>query len=432
MAKLTINSTVTPCTPFHMLTSFSVKKALIFAVFLAVFLQYFIYRISKLASKYFYREIVADNYYKRKINFDFSSYEKRSNPIYIKHSSSYSALKNASILLTEYEINQENLINVNGINICPEGHPFEVSTLEEFIRKFFIEAKEQVREQSGPILKYFSNSKCYSVNRNADMNENELKSLGLMISLACFTQTFIHMKFCCNISGLNEYDSFNQLLMQNRSFFEEFDKDHYDVIKNWSSSHRNIVYFNTNPKSNLNIISNNLPIESKYEILEINNSSYFSFLIKRIYNLPKVQEGIKEFFTNYTNFSSKFPEILQTILAPMEGSKIDYLRWLEYSFSSESKNPKLFLMFYKVISKFNPYSVNILFEKWTGMTYLPNEGILRLPKLKIVEEALKGDKNQEIVRFDKVKFIIYISKDCKFEQLKSALEKFVRSFISIV
>lgn len=445
-----------------MISTFTVKNFLIFAFFLAVYVQYLIVRLWDLTTKTAVVlngpgpgpgpaevnpfTLLLSRYYQAGLLGHVISYSNRTAPIHISYDTSISVLSNAINLYETYKVTKENISTIKALDVClGQDSSCKTCELSEFIRLFFHEASNKSSADS--TLQYFTQSQCFGPRIRKDFAENELESLGTMISLALLTQTFINVNFCKNIAlklNIGEYALRDLLFGRSYSRFSllsDFDKTQFEVYKNIlrdrdSYNLTNTYKFGLNPNAKILMASKAADEDEDdadavdFEILFYSAPDFpLQKAIARIFLFPKIDEAFAavfglnlcnevntfDFNINY-NSSGQYNVDFDKILGPV-GDFIKFSDWRKHSSTSEKGEETIEAMFWDTLSQYSEDEVRILYKQLTGIERLPNGGIERLPKTKVETVNQKSAVAPDLFSFDKSKFTVYIRSDCHPKQL---------------
>lgn len=448
-----------------MSSSFAVKQFLLVALFLSVFFQYLVVRISNMNRAVVVMNIgnggptnVHDNtpfslyvnnlqkYYESYVIHYVRQYSKRNAPIYINYDTSKTALDNGIKLYKTYTITKENILTIKGLDICSEDEGrCQICELSDFIRLFFYEASNKSSAES--TLQYFTRSECFGPRVRKDFVEYELESLGQMISLALLTQTFINVKFCKNIAmqGQQNNDAIVDLIFGTSSsqfsLLSDFDQNQFNFYKtliqekNSYGGPYKLYDFSLNPNSKqifLGESTDNLFDENGFEIIHYNVYNYpLIKAVTKMFVFPKISVAFDEVFgktlvnticashstsmdTSHYNYGYNID--FDQILGPV-GEFVNFSNWRKHSSKSEVGEETIEAMFWDVLSTYDAYQIRTLFKHLTGIERLPNGGMQRLPKTTVVTVTQRSKIAPDIFSYDTANSTVYVRDDCHIDQL---------------
>ena len=385
-----------------------------------------------------------DGCFDNHIKYYVKKFSYRVNPIYIKYDASKSALKNAVLLYNTYELTKDNIDEVRFLDICSDNAESQlnckVSNLRKFVRIFFYEASDKSTNES--TLQYFQGLQCFSPRLLKDFAEGELESLGLMISLALITQTFINIKFCQNVAldtkTIEKYQIINEIFGNiydsSPSLLSEFDNVQCNYYKEMCKSGENF-YFSNNPNSKNIFLGKytgaNMLDKDGFDVISYSSYNFPKYkALCRMMTFPKIDVGIINFF-NQTIYNVKNPQntfILygylidfDSILAPWNNEFIQYSDWRKHSSKSIYGEKTIEAMFWDILSTYDGIDIKNISKILTGIEKLPHGGVKRLPKTKVVEVI-----HPDYFSFDKANFTVYIRKDCHKVQLKNEIDNLLK------
>lgn len=274
-----------------------------------------------------------------------------------------------------------------------------------------------------------------------------------MTSLALMTQTFINVKFCKNIamrhlSPNEKYEIIFGLPGSSFSLLSDFDQEQFDVylrIERSASNQKDFGY-NLNPKSRKVFLvknpSNEAFVNDGFEILPFSAPQFpLTNALERMFLFPKIDAEFRSFFGRYLinyvnpyrsqgqdinpNYYNAFNVDFDRILGPF-GAQIYFSAWRKHSSTSKEGDETIEAMFWDSLCTFSPEDIIVLFKHFTGIDNLPDGGIQRLPKTKVVTVYQRSNIVPDLFSYDKAKWTVYIRDDCHPKQLIEQFELFLK------
>jgi hypothetical protein len=420
-----------------MITLLSLKKVLIVLGAFTIYFIYFNRRFNRRNRRKDPRKL-SESYYSSYIETGLDpmiwkaiqNYRTKKRSIDIKYSNQNSFIKNSIILMENYNLNSDNFNEKRLLNICEEDDfKCETSNLRTFIYAYFQEVKGDKE-----IFQIYDgkNGSTYLLKEDSEgilkeeEGEETIKALGLMLSLALVTETFLDINFSSIFLAQFSEVKYKYLLDEELPWYDDEQYKIYSLIKygNWGS-------FGYNPNSskpfrkshdaankNGGIIlyrADDYPIDLAairifFDPFEIStkfiNQSTLKFFGKSIVHLDSFSQK-EEFNDNqigiqfYTIFKEKC-------------CQFDAVQWRDHSIYDYSTR-----MFWKALNNFNFYDQVRIFRKITGLEWLPEFGFERLPKT-----LLKPSDGSEI-KFVPFKFELWVPAYSSLEEMQKLLNKFI-------
>ena len=337
---------------------------------------------------------------------------------------------NSVLLMKAYDLNKDNFYKVKLLDICKEKDCF-TTDLRAFIQAYFKEVTnykifEKYKEygsSSGPfILRKDSEGILKEEN-----GEDKMKSLGLMLSLALATETFLGFEFSRAFLTPNQKTYLLDLLDLELYWIDEEQKRIFSQIK-YQLRGDSFIYDPHSSKpfklaSDTSSNSENLLFAARDYPLELASENIFIVPYKKSNEL--IDEGVKHFFgkpiENHHNrsmgmvTSSKIGVQLYTMF--FDGNEsLDMTSWRDNSIYNSSTR-----MFWKALKDFSNEDKLKIYRKATGLYKIPSLDFNRLPKTRLVPHD--GMSIQFVPERYEVKVPAYSSHESMKCHLRKALNE---------
>lgn len=385
--------------------------------------------------------------------------------IYIKYPSQNTLIQSSIDLMENYNINLQNFNEKSLLDICKDDtEECNTSDIRAFIYAFFKEVtkdKEIFQNYQKKYDTYLLKKDSKGILKEGG-RENIVKALGLMLSLAIVTETFLDIEFSLIFLSQNSKEKRKRLLddelywydseqnhiyssivilygrkeifgydpnsskpfirfKENKSKSidnsEETNNIYNDTVANSIENYKDIENNNTNNGIELYEAKNYpideaakrlflVPFEKSTELIDQSTQKFFGKSIVNVYNLSY---GLikEECFTNQIgiNFITLFKG---------ESGVFDPIQWRDNSIYDSSTR-----MFWKALKDFKLEQQLKIFLNITGLGGMPGSGFERLPKT-----VFKASPESEI-KFIAATFELWLPSYSSLEQMKTLLNKYI-------